>query len=50
MYEVVERTELEKACIALEKVVEMVLCSFLGVRSGELSVPDVVKVAARDNP
>lgn len=46
MYEVVERTVLEKACIAPEKVVEMALRSFLGERSGELSAAEVMKVVA----
>lgn len=46
MYEVVERTVFEKACIAPEKVDEMALCSFFGERSGELSVPEVTKVVA----
>lgn len=34
----------EKACIAPENLDEMALCSFLGERSGELSVPETMKV------
>lgn len=44
MNDVVERTVSEKACIAPEKLVEKILCSRFGERSGELSVPEFTKV------